>query len=219
MPFSTGHALLIGVGDYQYASGLNVPMTTADAQGVADALRDPQLCGYPDAQVMLLSDAAATREAILGALDQLATSTREGDTVFLFYAGHGMYGADKSYYLTTHDTQLEGVPGSRTVVAGTGVSEQELLTRLKALKASRILLVFNACHSGEISPTLAEEADTSMSGANVPDATAAALLATGEGRIIITACRDRQFSFVGSGPRTIFGQILVDTLRGQGVTP
>ena len=44
------------------------------------------------------------------------------------------------------------------------------------------------------------------------------LLGTGEGRITITACREEQLSYIGSGKLTIFTQSLVDALRGKGVT-
>lgn len=49
MPFIHGHALIIGVGSYQYEPRLNVPITEADAEAVATVLRDPQSCGYPAA--------------------------------------------------------------------------------------------------------------------------------------------------------------------------
>jgi hypothetical protein len=213
MTFANGHALLIGVGAYRHLPQLDVPLTAADARSVAAALRDPQLCGYPDDQVALLCDATATRAGILGALDDLAARTSEHNTIFMFYSGHGHSGEDGSYYLTSHDTSLTQ---SRQVAAGTGVSQQELLTRLQALKAQRVLLIFNACHSGALTPTLAVEEP--FTGESLPDATSAALLATGAGRIIITACREQQYSFVGGGERTIFAQALLDGLRGQGTT-
>lgn len=212
MPFPQGHALLIGVGTYQYAPRMNVQVTVADAQEVAAVLRDPQFCGYPQQQVSLLQEQSATRDGILSSLDALAARTTENDTVLLFYCGHGDYGEDGAYYLTSYDTQFRGAK----VVQGTGVSQQELLAKLQALTARRVLLIFNACHSGEISPVLgAEEAFT---GQSLPDQTAAALLATGEGRVIITACRENQVSFIGSGKLTIFTQALVDGLRGTGTS-
>jgi tetratricopeptide (TPR) repeat protein len=79
--FRSGHALIIGIGSYQHESGLNVPITAADAQAVATVLRDPQYCGYPETQVSLLSNAGATREGILAALTDLAVRTKPDDTV------------------------------------------------------------------------------------------------------------------------------------------
>jgi hypothetical protein len=89
MPFPTAHALLMsGIGTYAHAPQLNVPITAADAGAVATVLRDPQYCGYSPEQVTLLSDAAASRDGLLAALDGLAARASEGDTVFVFYAGH-----------------------------------------------------------------------------------------------------------------------------------
>lgn len=212
MPFPTAHALLIGIGRYAHAPHLDVPITAADAHAVAAVLRDPQFCGYPPEQVTLLSAAAASRAGFLAALDELAARADEGDTVFVFYAGHGEYG-DDGYYLTTHDTRLDG----RKVVAGTGIGETELIAKIRAIKARRLLLVVNACHAGEISPIL-DPGEEPMTGAPLPPQVSAALLGTGEGRVIISACRENQYSFIGPGPLTLFTQALVDGLQGRGVS-
>src|SRR6266545_7698448 len=210
MTFNRGHALLIGIGTYQNHPSMDVPVTSRDALAVADVLRDPHLCGYPDAQVTLLSDGAATREGVLTSLDTLATLDEQA-TLFLFYAGHGATGVDGNYYLTTHETKIE----DKRVVPGSGVSEQELLARLRAIKVRRMLLIVNACHSGEISPVLGLDEEPIIA-TQLPEKTAAALLATGSGRVIITACREHQVSFVGNGALTLFGQALVDGFQGKG---
>ena len=102
----------------------------------------------------LLSDAAADRAAVLAALDSLMARTSQDDTIFLFYSGHGHFGEDGTYYLTTHDTQLTA---ASRVVADTAVSQGELIARLQALPARRMLPIFNACHAGALSPTLGDD--------------------------------------------------------------
>ncbi|MFN8444376.1 MAG: caspase family protein [Caldilineaceae bacterium] len=214
--YTQGHALLIGVGSYPNIANADVPVTVRDAQALEGVLRDGNLCGYPAEQVTLLHDQQCTREAILAALDQLASRTQAESTLFLFYAGHGQFGSDGQYYLTTHDTRLEG---SR-VAAGSGISDGELIERLRAIPAKRLLLIFNACHSGAIAPDLALDAPPAAFASLAPPENALeAILATGEGRIIITACRPDQKSWIGSGQLTIFTQALVDGLRGQGYVP
>ncbi len=210
MTFTRGHALIIGVGTYTHAPHLNVPITVADAQAVAAVVANSDYCGYPSAQVTLLSGATANRASILAALDTLA-QTGEDDTVLVFYAGHGMYG-DDGYYLTTHDTSVSG----RKVVLGTGIREAELIAKLRAITAKRVLLIVNACHSGELSPVLAS-GDPAFAGETLPAQVAAALLGTGAGRVIISACRENQYSFIGPGPLTLFTHALVDGLHGKGV--
>ena len=78
-----------------------------------------------------------------------------------------------------------------------------------------MLMVFNVCHSGHISPSLGPEQETFSS--NPDEDSASALLATGAGRIIIVACRERQVSYVGNGALSVFTQALVDGLRGKGI--
>ncbi len=211
MPFSQGRALLIGIGSYCHAPGLDVPITAADAEAVAAVLVDPDLCAYPRDQVAVLHDSSATRAGILEALDQLALRAGADDTVFLFFCGHGDYGADGDYYLTTHDTRLQG----KQIAVGSGLRQGELIQKLRAIKAKRLLLLINACHSGQVSPTL-DTGRKTLSGHPLPEATASAILATGEGRIIITACREGQVSYIGAGPLTLFTQALVDGLQGKG---
>ncbi len=209
MPFPQAHALLIGVGTYIHASRYNVPTTAADAQALAALVQDAQFCGYPPDQVTLLTDAQATRADILAALERLAQTSAD-DTVLLFYSGHGEYDRSSNYTLTTHDTQWQ----DGRVVTGTGISQAELLTKLRAIPASRVLLIFNACHAGHLSPTLGDEAPPT--GHALPEQTANALLATGSGRVVITACRENQVAFVGSGEHTLFAQALLEGLRGGG---
>jgi uncharacterized caspase-like protein len=102
-----GYALIVGVGAYAHAPALNLLVAADDAKQVADALREPAAGGYLPDRVILLCDAQATRAGILGALEDLAARVTKDDTVFLFYTGHGKYGADGSYFFTTHDTQLD----------------------------------------------------------------------------------------------------------------
>src|SRR5262245_38986772 len=125
MPFTAGHALLIGVGQYQLEPHLSVPVTAADARALEPVLRNDQYCGYPQGQVRLLVDAAASREAILMALDELAQRTSEDATVTIFYSGHGLVDTNHMYYLTTTDTKLGGTAGKRTIATNSAISQQE----------------------------------------------------------------------------------------------
>lgn len=213
MAFDTGHALVIGVGNYQYhPSPKNLPATIGDAEQIRQVLRSPALCGYPDGQITLLTKEDATRAAVLDRLDRLATVDPDA-IVFIYFAGHGGYGQDGNYYLTTHDTRVQ----EGKIVSGTGVSEKVLMDKLRAIKAKGLVLIFNACHSGELMPEMGTD-DTSSYDQSLPDGAAAAILSTGEGRIVITACRPQQKSYiVPTQSSTIFGQALIDGLSGTGM--
>ncbi|MEI8305697.1 MAG: caspase family protein [Chloroflexales bacterium] len=222
--FSQGHALLIGIGHYAYSSGLDIPETSEDVRLISRILSDPKTCAYPVDQITVIQEHGATRKSILDALDALAHRVAPNDTVFIFYSGHGEYGKDRStYYLTTHDTKIDYLrkaPGQLEafVVDETAVSDVELLTKLKAITAQRVFLFFNSCHAGSLTPEALDAAGSSFSsGSSLPGMTAAALLATGKGRAVITSCRENQLSIVGNGSLTIFGQALADGLRGASI--
>jgi uncharacterized caspase-like protein len=211
MSFENGYALLIGVGSHTYAPQLDVPVSVRDAKELAAVLTDEDYCGYLSTQVEVLHDSSATREGILKGLGELANKVNPEDTVTIFYCGHGDYGTDGEYYLVSYDARIS----KNKVQAGTGVSQAALVDTLQKIPAERVLVIFNACHSGEISPTLG--VDKELRSRILPDSTKDALLSTGSGRIIITACKEEQLSYIGKGETSIFTQAVVEGLRGKGV--
>jgi hypothetical protein len=190
-------------------------MATADAQAVGEVIADSRYCGYPAGQVTRLQDAAATRQGLLEALAALAGRVGPEQTVFFFYSGHGFYGADGYYYLTTHDTQLNA---ERRIVPQTGLSELELLEALRKLPVKRLLLLVNACHAGNLAVDLGMGDEPELEDQPLPTKTADSLLSTGEGRLIITASRAGQKSWGRKDqPLSFFAQALVEGLRGEGL--
>lgn len=185
-----------------------MPIAATDAEAVAAALKDPAVCGYPAEQVTLLTDESATREGVLSALAGLSARLTAESTLLVFYVGHGVYGTEGTYNLSTHDSELKGA----RLKEGTGVRDAELIAALRAIKAARVLLLFNSCHSGELAPSFAP--GEGLDAAAPPEEVRTALLSTGEGRITITACRSEQLSWVGRGALSIFTQAVVSGLRG-----
>ncbi len=215
MTFRQGHALIIGIGSYAYMTGADIPISVTDARAVESVLCDPRRCGYPPEQVTLLHDAQTTRQDVVDALDAFAGRLEVDDTFLLYYCGHGEYGEDGDYYLTTHDTRTTA--GWR-VKQGTGIRAAELIDLLRRIPAKRLLLIFNACHAGELSPSLdLAESPKAFGDESLPEGEAAAILGTGEGRILIAASRPEQKSWIGTGTRSIFAQAVVDGLSGKGM--
>jgi hypothetical protein len=213
MKFKQGFALVIGVSDYKHEPRLNVPIASRDVKAVRDVLLNSQFCGYSDDKVISLYDDYTSREHILLALDQVASQTQKDNTVFIFFCGHGDYGTDGNYYLLCNDSRVEG----NQVASGTGISQQELLEKLRAIEAQRVVVILNSCHSGEISLSLSIK--ETFGGKTLPNETAEALMATGSGRILITACREGQLSWIGGGNLSIFSQALIDALQGKDIMP
>jgi len=216
--FNEGHALVIGVGHHKFHPQYDVPITARDARAIRDLLVDPTTCAYPPQQTEFLNDATATKQDIESALKGLANRVTEEDTVFIYFAGHGAFGTDNNYYLATHDVKFAGTDGKELAIeAGTGLSQVTLVEMLKQIKAKRLLMIFNACHSGSLQPeTLGRGEEETAEGQSLPDVTTSALLGTGEGRIVISACKpDQLSSFLKTSDLTWFTEALKDGLLGK----
>lgn len=212
--FQQGHALLIGVSEYRDARlRLSGPITFADAQGVANALKDGAIAAYPPGQVSLLPDQGrrATRDEVARAFEELAGRLKPDDTAFVFFCGHGVLDENGEYCLTTEDSVLTA--GGR-VKPGTALAKTRLMELMRAVKARKVLFVINACFSGHVGGTLG--AQEAALGAPPSATLGAEILGTGEGRALLTASRPSQYSyFIDKDNNTYFGQALIDGLRGQ----
>ncbi|HEU4726789.1 MAG TPA: caspase family protein [Kofleriaceae bacterium] len=205
MTLHDAYALAIGISQYQHIPSLP---EVHDAPDVAATLVDPGFGGYPEARVQTLLDGAATRAAILDALDQLAQRTRDSSTVLLYFSGHGgrvhRNGADVCYLMPVDSVAAEDA------IDRTAISGVELSARLRAIPAARLTVVLDCCRASGIAeprdaaPILSPELAPALS-----------LLARGRGRAILAASRSDGYSFVVPGQRNgVFTRHLLDGLRG-----
>lgn len=207
--FDDGRALLIGIGQ-GYPGRLELPrVVRADAEGVARVLTDPALCGYPEKNVQLLLDEQATRANIIEGLHRLASTGRPGDTVFLFFSGHGCQRTlepDAGTYLCPVDFDSDDP-------RGTGIETNELSTLIGTIPAARVVVVLDACHSeGAVFLKTVEEEKRLTFGFRNP---ALDKLATGAGRVVLSSCKDEETSmtYVEKG-HSLFTYFLLNGLRG-----
>lgn len=142
-------ALLIAIDDYEVVSDLN-------GTGNDIALMRSVLIskfGFPEANILSISDAEATRDGIIDAIrTHLIEPSEEGDIVVLHYSGHGSQMRDASgdeidgydETLVPHDGRTEGV---------FDISDDELNALLAELatKTDNVTVIFDSCNSGSIS--------------------------------------------------------------------
>lgn len=194
--FSQGHALIIGV-------GADLPCTVDDAEGLAKYLTDEARCAYPTGQVTVLTQALANRTGMLAALDTLAQSTEQNDTVIFYFSGHGGQYGD-TYYLMAHGYDVHNP-------AQTAVSGSEFAAKIAAIPAARKVILLDCCHAGGV-------ADAKGSGLRkVPLSPAALdLFQQGSGYVVIASSTEKEYSFTGK-PFSVFTGILIEALCGAGV--
>jgi metacaspase-1 len=212
--FRSGRALVIGIANYPNVRKLPEAVLN-DAREVANLLRSPAYCGYPDTQVKVLLDARATVHAIRHELRFLGRSAQPDDAVVVFFSGHGgriTTGPGAGNYLIPYDCEPRNLQE-------TAIESAELTQLLSAIKSRRLVVLLDACHSaGTGNPKEAIEPDMEIKaglGADVYN-----LLGTGSGRVVMASSREDEVSFVlPGGKHSLFTQELLNALRGRAAIP
>jgi WD40 repeat protein len=151
-----GVAYILAVGVNAYAnSQYDLKYAVADAREFAEEVRRQQarLGRYERVEVASLYDAQATKANILAELSKLAGRAQPEDEVVIYFAGHGTAQANR-FYLIPHDL---GYTGSRTRLTADGlklmlsqsISDVELEAAFELIPAAQMMLVIDACNSGQ----------------------------------------------------------------------
>ena len=83
--YSDSWALLIGINEYQHEIPLHYAV--ADAERMQKLLTEK--LDFPDENIEILLDSAATLQGIKRSMDELAKKTSKNDRVLIYFAGHG----------------------------------------------------------------------------------------------------------------------------------
>jgi len=150
----TLHILAIGVNKYDNPA-FNLRFAVADARALGDQLRKNQveLARYGDVKYVTLFDKKATKANILARVRSIVKSAQPEDGVVIFFAGHGIAHKER-FYLCPHDLgyggELAGLEKrGLDQLTKHGISDVELERVLAPLDAGKILLVIDACNSGQ----------------------------------------------------------------------
>ncbi len=155
------HALLIGIDEYSRPSSYRPANTTGrkffeNLYGCKNDVNSmysiiTSRFDFNPQHIDTLLDRSATRNGILKALDTLLQKAKEGDVVFIFYAGHGSYVRNsksieiikKDQTIVPSDTWFEGVADIR---------DKELSSYFNKFldKNIKLTVIFDCCHSGSI---------------------------------------------------------------------
>lgn len=196
--FNQGFALVVGV-------GADLPNTVNDAKGLANILKDKARCAYPQQQVNLLVNQAATRQNILSGLDKLAQTSNPDATAVIYFSGHGGK-VDSTYYLIPHN--FNPLEFQQTVISG-----EEFADKLRAMPAKKLLILLDCYHAGGVGD--AKVPGLQLTKAPLPPE-ALNFPQEGRGRVLIASCKEDEVSFTGK-PYSAFTQALIEALCGQGV--
>ena len=151
-----GTAYIVAVGINNYSNPhYNLKYAVADAEDFSAEVKKQQesLKRYAKVEVISLSDAQATKANISQKLSELSTRVQPEDAVIVYFAGHGT-AQGKQFYLIPHDL---GYTGPRENLSKAGlqtildhsISDRDLEKLFEGIDADQLLLVIDACNSGQ----------------------------------------------------------------------
>jgi uncharacterized caspase-like protein len=194
-------AVIIGVNLYLDRTIPSLRFAVADAELMAKTLVDK--CGYPEDHVLVMTDSQdeTLKPALVNLYEEVPRFLAKpgvGDTVIVFFSGHGFPDDEGQTYLAPKDCQKKRMGLS-------GLRVDEVSNWLKLCKAQRKLLVLDCCHSGGKDGTA-----VGSSGQEIADAFGQAA-----GLITLASCKKDEQSFEWDEKKHgVFTYFLVEGLSG-----
>jgi len=212
----TRWAVIIGVSEYGDPAVPQLRFAHRDAEALRDFLvsEGAGLGGYEPERVILLTNEQATFRNIRTALRGFLTSATEDDQILFYFAGHGVRDPSRpdEYYLLTHDTEFDNL-------AGTALPMSDVEQALGNLRYRDLILVADACHSGEIGTQVAFRDAFQYNDIN--DVFRERFQASRGGEVVFTAGEGRDLSQEGErwgGGHGVFTYHLLRGLEGAADT-
>jgi len=205
------YALIVGIGTFRDETIPRLQYAAKDARDFAAALKDPAHGHFRPANVVLLTDADATREAILNAMQNLFLQAHEDDLVVIYVSSHGSsrsqdQGLGGSGYIVTYDS-------AQKKIWNNAIEYQNFAQKTSLIKARRKVTFLDTCYSGQAS---GGEKALDIDDGGVDDRTAK-MFASNEGSFVITSSNSTEQSWESEKVRnSYFTHFLIEALsRGK----
>jgi tetratricopeptide (TPR) repeat protein/uncharacterized caspase-like protein len=202
-------AVVIGVSRYKnLPPKAQLEFAHRDAESFANFLRSPNGGGFPSSHLTLLTNQAATLSAVRSAIGTtLPRSVEPDDVVVIYFAGHGVVEGERDGYLLAHDSDPQNL-------YATGLQLSELNRIItERLKARTVILIADACHSGQLGLTSRGMADDILVNRYLEE-----IGNSGKGVFRLLASRQDQRSYEGKtwgGGHGVFTWFLLKGLGGD----
>ena len=138
------HALLIGISRYDSSTGASpLPGVPFDMESAAQIARKLNI---PPGNIRVLRDAEATKAGIVKAIETLASRVAQGGRALIYFSGHGT---------RWFDPDAQGCVEGLFSYDGGVIVNREFVALTKALrdKTDKLIVMFDACHSGGVAST------------------------------------------------------------------
>ena len=209
------HGVFIGINKYSDPRISSLRYAKTDAEQFYWAVTKSGLTS-DQINIQLLTDAEATRPAVLRAIGEVLPRTvRDQDLVILYFSGHGSPETSAvpdgvSRYLITHDVDYANVFSTALDM------ERDLSRLIERIPSALIIVILDTCFSGRGGGRTFEGPLLRQSRTGWRISTRLSELNLGEGRVIMAACDDDEVAYeelsLGHG---VFTYYLLRALTAQ----
>jgi hypothetical protein len=140
------YAIVIGINDYSGKFIPDLKYAVTDAEALYNVLIDPRQGGFLKENVFLLTDSSDNppSAANIGkTLKRMISQVDEDDLALVFFSGHG-YEEEGRAYLLPNDADIDALDY-------TAIERDAFVRQVDKLKAKKVIVIMDACHSGGIS--------------------------------------------------------------------
>ncbi len=202
---ATLHLIVVGINQYQNQS-MVLNYALADATAFKVELEKDATSILANVKTYFVTDNTATKAGITSAFNQVQQTTKPQDVFVFYYAGHGVIGKDKEFYLVPND--VSDLKSVQSELEAKGIPAKLLQQYAIDIAAQKQLFILDACQSaGAFNEMLSADGDQQKSIAVVSRSTGTHWLAASGAQQYAN-----EFSQLGHGA---FTYVLLEALKGS----
>ena len=202
---ATLHLIIVGINQYQNKS-MSLNYALADATAFKTELEKDAKSIINNIKTYFVTDNNADKTGITSALKEVQQNAKTKDVFIFYYAGHGVIGKDKEFYLVPSD--VSDLKNVQTELEQKGIAAKLLQQYAIDIPAQKQLFILDACQSaGAFETMMTADANQQKSIAMVARSTGTHWMAASGAQQFAN-----EFSSLGHGA---FTYVLLQALKGE----
>ena len=204
---ATLHLVVVGINEYQNKS-MRLNYAMADATAFKTELEQDAKSVISNIKTYFVTDDKADKAGIITALKEVQQNAKANDVFIFYYAGHGVIGKDKEFYLVPSD--VSDLKNVQAELEQKGIAAKLLQQYAIDIPAQKQLFILDACQSaGAFETMMTADANQQKSISLVARSTGTHWMAASGAQQFAN-----EFSSLGHGA---FTYVLLQALKGEAV--
>lgn len=202
---ATMYLVVVGINAYKNPS-MSLNYALADASSFKDQMEKDAKTVITNVITYFVKDNEADKAGIINAFAEVKKNAKAQDLFVFYYAGHGVIGKDKEFYLVPND--VSNLSNVQAELLQKGIPSQMLQQYAIDIQAQKQLFILDACQSaGAFEKLLSDNGNQQKSLAVVARSTGTHWMAASGAQQFAN-----EFSSLGHG---VFTYVLLEALKGK----